>query len=148
MSNVGESLREARASLSTAIGNRDLRRVMLAFGGSTIGDWAYATAVIVWAYDVGGATAVGIWGAARLALMALVTPFVSALADRFPRKRVMVVADLARAALVAVSAVVIALDGPNWSVFVLATLTALVSTAFRPALLRRSCPVCHGVRTS
>jgi MFS family permease len=134
MASVGTSLREAGDSLSTAIRNRDLRRVMLAFGGSMIGDWAYATAVTVWAYGVGGATAVGVWGATRLALMALVTPFVATLADRFPRKQVMVATDLLRVCLVSISAVIIAIDGPAWSVFVLATLAALVGTPFRPAL--------------
>ncbi|MET0740561.1 MAG: MFS transporter [Candidatus Nanopelagicales bacterium] len=134
MSNVGTSLREAGDSLSTAVRNRDLRRVMLAFGGSMIGDWAYATAVTVWAYGIGGATAVGVWGATRLGLMAIATPFVSTLADRFPRKRVMVVTDLLRVALVSLSAVIIAVNGSAWLVFLLATLAALVGTPFRPAL--------------
>ena len=35
-----------------------------------IGDWAYATAVVVWAYGAGGAKLVGVWGAVRLLLMA------------------------------------------------------------------------------
>ena len=35
----------------------------MALAGSMIGDWAYATAVAVWAYGVGGAKAVGIWTA-------------------------------------------------------------------------------------
>ncbi len=39
-----------------------------------IGDWAYATAVVVWAYGVGGARLVGIWVAVRYLLMAIVSP--------------------------------------------------------------------------
>jgi len=50
-----------------------------------IGDWVCATAVTVWAYDAGGAAAVGIWATIRLAMVAVITPFAAALADRFPR---------------------------------------------------------------
>ena len=55
------AIRETGASLRAVFANRNLRRVELGFAGSTIGDWAYATAVAVWAYDIGGAGAVGTW---------------------------------------------------------------------------------------
>ena len=48
--------------------NPNLRRLQLAFAGSAIGDWAYATAVAVWAYGEGGARSVGIWMAIRYTL--------------------------------------------------------------------------------
>ena len=67
MSETGDSLR-------SVFRNPNLRRIQLALAGSLIGDWAYATAVAVWAYGVGGAQAVGIWTAIRLALMALTSP--------------------------------------------------------------------------
>ena len=54
-------MRETRESLASVFRNPNLRRVQLALAGSMIGDWAYSTAVAVWAYGVGGATAVGIW---------------------------------------------------------------------------------------
>lgn len=41
-------------SLGSVFRNPNLRRVQLALAGSMIGDWAYATAVAVWAYGVGG----------------------------------------------------------------------------------------------
>ncbi len=63
-----------------------------------IGDWAYATAVVVWAYGVGGARLVGIWMAVRYLLMAIVVaPRVRSLADRLPRKVVLIGRDLMRA---------------------------------------------------
>ena len=61
---------ETGASLTSVFVNRNLRRMQLAFAGSLIGNWAYATAVSVWAYGVGGAKAVGIYMALRLALLA------------------------------------------------------------------------------
>ena len=68
------AVRETRTSLGSVYRNPNLRRIQLALAGSMIGDWAYATAVAVWAYQVGGAKAVGIWTAVRLTLMALCHP--------------------------------------------------------------------------
>ena len=133
-----------RRSVSLVTGNRNLRRIQLAFVASSIGDWAYATAVAVWAYEVGGARAVGIWMAIRYTLMALSAPFTSALADKMSRKLLMILADLVRALLITAAAVCLFLDGPPAGVFVLATLSSLVGTPFMvaqrsllPALSRR-----------
>ena len=133
LAGVVASVRETGASLGSVFRNPNLRRVQLALGGSMIGDWAYATAVAVWAYGVGGAAAVGIWSASRMALIALTAPLGATLADRYPRRAVMIVADAVRATLVAVAALCLFLESHPAFVFVLATLTAVVSTAFRPA---------------
>lgn len=134
MGRVSDPLRETGQSLATVFSNAGLRRLNLAFAGSAIGDWAYATAIVVWAYDVGGVAAVGIWGTIRLVLMTVITPFASTLVDRFSRKAVMVTSDLARAVLVIAGAALIWIDAPVLIVFVLATLAALVGTPFRPAV--------------
>ena len=130
---AGAAARETRQSLVSVFANPNLRRVQLALGGSMIGDWAYATAVAVWAYSVGGATAVGVWTAIRLAFLALGSPLGAALADRHPRRAVMISADALRAGLVVLAAVCLYLDLHPAFVFVLATATAVVGTAFRPA---------------
>ncbi len=134
MGRVSDPLRETGQSLATVFSNAGLRRLNLAFAGSAIGDWAYATAIVVWAYDVGGVAAVGIWGTVRLLLMTVTTPFASTLVDRFPRKAVMVTSDLTRAVLVIVGAALIWIDAPVLIVYVLATVAALVGTPFRPAV--------------
>ncbi len=134
MSVVGTAVRETRDSLSTVFRNPGLRRINLAFAGSAIGDWAYATAILVWAYDVGGVTAVGVWGTVRLLLAAAVTPFGAMIVDRLPRKFVMVATDLLRAALVLIAALLIWTDGPTIAIFILATLASLAATPFRPAV--------------
>src|SRR6478672_3625333 len=76
------AVRETVDSLKAVFANPSLRRIQLALAGSMIGDWAYATAVAVWAYGVGGAQAVGIWTAIRLTLMALGSPVGATIADR------------------------------------------------------------------
>ena len=133
MAVVRTAVRETLSSLRTIWDNRSLRRLNLALAGSMIGDWAYATAIVVWAYENGGPTAVGLWFAIRLAAMAVVTPFAATLADRFPRIAVMVGTDLVRLVIVLAVAAVIAVDGPAAVVYVLATLASLVSAPFRPA---------------
>lgn len=135
MASIGSAVRETGSSLSIVFRRPPLRRLNLALAGSLIGDWAYATAVAVWAYDVGGASAVGIWSTIRLAMMAVVAPFGSAMADRMSRKTLMVVCDLSRAVLVVGAAALVEWDGPVAAVFVLATLSPLFGTAFRPAQL-------------
>ena len=127
------ALRDMLGSIRSVFRNPGLRRVELALTGSLIGDWAYATAVTVWAYEVGGVTAVGIWSAVRLTLMAATAPVGAMLADRFPRKSVMIGADLVRAVLVVAAGLCLVLDTPAAPIFVLATLTGLLGTPFRCA---------------
>ena len=86
-----------RGRSSPCLRNPNLRRLQLAFAGSAIGDWAYATAVAVWAYGEGGARSVGIWMAIRFTLVAITRRSLAAFADRFPQKRVMILTDLVRA---------------------------------------------------
>ena len=112
-----------------------LRRIQLALAASLVGDWAYSTAVTVWAYRAGGAQLVGAWAGVRLALIAVGTPLGSSVVDRLSRKSVLVVSTLVRAALVAAAVVALVLDAPTWVVLVLATLAPLVGCVFRPAQL-------------
>ena len=133
MSEMRDSLRESKTALAEVFRNINLRRLNLALAGSVVGDWAYAVGVSVYAYTNGGATAVGVLGVARYASMALLGPFTSLLADRFDRKRVMVVADLARVVFVLAAAILIWRDGPLLAVYALAVCTSVAGTAFRPA---------------
>ena len=134
MSRATDAVRETGTSLSTVFRNPNLRRLNLAFAGSAIGDWAYATAIIVWAYEIGGVTAVGIWGTVRLILMTLVTPFASTIVDRLPRKLIMVSTDLIRGLICLAVAGLIWADAPPMAIFVLATLTSIFAAPFRPAV--------------
>jgi len=132
---IGTAINETRTSLATVFRNRSLRRLNLALAGSMIGDWAYYTALVVWAYGVGGATAVGIFGTVKMAVSAVGAPFTSALADRIPRRTLMVLCDVIRVVLVSAAAAMIEWEGPDLAVFALAVVAGLVGTAFRPAQL-------------
>ena len=130
---VGAAIRDTWTSLRSVFGNPALRRIELALAGSMIGDWAYATAVVVWAYGVGGARLVGIWMAVRYLLMAIVSPIGASLADRLPRKFVLIGSDLVRAVLATVAAIALITDAPDAVILVVATVLSLVGCIFRPA---------------
>ena len=132
MSVLGQAVRESSTAVRTVFSNRNLRRIMLAFGGSLIGDWAYATAISVWAYSVGGAKVLAVWAVVRFILMAVCTPFASTLVDRYSRKGIMIGVDLARCVLLLVVAATMATVDPL-VVFVLAGLASVLGTPFRPA---------------
>lgn len=130
---VGTFFHDTGQSMQSVFGNVNLRRMQLAFTGSLIGNWAYATAVAVWAYGVGGAKAVGIFTAVRLALMAFTSPLAATLADRYSRKLVMMAADVYCALLVTAAATCLYFHTPPWPIFVLATMTSFGSAPFRAA---------------
>jgi MFS family permease len=133
MTGLRKSIGEAAHSLAEVFRNPGLRRLELAFAGSIVGDWAYAVAVAVYAYDHGGATAVGVLGVIRYISLAIVTPFASALGDRYPRRLVMVTADVSRGTLVFIGAALIATGSPSLLVYALAIVTALCGSPFRSA---------------
>ena len=60
-----QRLAEPLEAFSSIWHNAALRRLEYAWVGSVIGTWAYAIALGVYAYRVGGATAVGIAGLVR-----------------------------------------------------------------------------------
>ena len=124
---------EALRSLRDVFRNPGLRRIQLAFAGSIVGDWAYGVAVAVYAYDQGGATAVGVLGVIRYVSLAIATPFGSVLGDRYPRRLVMVASDVTRAGLVLSAAGVVAAGGPAPAVYVLTVLAAVCGSPFRSA---------------
>ena len=128
-----ERLTASRAALRRVFANPDLRRLQLAAAGSIIGSWSYAVALAVYAYDVGGAPAVGLVALLRFVPSAIAAPFTSLLADRYPRRRVMVAADGIRAVAMGVAAAAIALDAPAALVFVVAAVSTITSTAYNPA---------------
>ncbi len=133
MSGLLEKLADSTRSLRDVFHNPGLRRLELAFAGSIIGDWAYGIAVAVYAYERGGATAVGVLGVIRYVSLAVVTPFAATLGDRYPRRLVMVSSDATRAVLVFAGAALIASGAPQLVVYALAVATSLCGSPFRSA---------------
>jgi MFS family permease len=130
---MADQLRESLRALADVFRNPGLRRLELAWVGSVTGEWAYVVALAVYAYEAGGATAVGLVALLRFLPSAAVAPFAAVLADRYSRQRVMLTADAIRAVALAGAAAVALADGPAPALYALAALVAVVSTAFQPA---------------
>ena len=107
--------------------NPDLRRIQLAWAGSLIGTWAYGIAIVVYAYEQGGATAVGIVGLSRWLAAAFASPFAALLGDRYDRRLVMVVSDLVRALLISGAAVAAYADASPIVIYVIAGLVGVAA---------------------
>jgi MFS family permease len=120
-------------NLGSAVRNRDIRLVELAWGAAIAAEWAHFVAFGVFAYETGGAAGVGLAGFVRLLPAAIVGPFAASLGDRFPRERFLGGVTVVGAAALAGSAVAFYLDA-EVLVFAFAAFLGLAVTLFRPAL--------------
>jgi MFS family permease len=130
---VVTSPRQAVATLASALRNRNIRRAEVAWGAAIAAEWAHFVAFGVFAYDTGGAAAVGLAGLVRLLPAAIVAPFAASLGDRFRRERFLLALMLLAGAGLAGSAVAFFLDA-EVAVFALAAVLGLAVTLIRPAL--------------
>jgi MFS family permease len=126
---VREAVRAAREVLH----NPSLRRLQLAWAGSIIGSWAYAVALVVYAYGNGGASAVGLVALIRWLPAAVASPLAAVLGDRYPRVPVMLASDLLRVVGLAAMAACVLTEAPVAVVYALASVVAVITTAFQPA---------------
>ena len=132
MRGIAAQLRESLDAFSNNFRNRDLRRLQLGLTGSVVGEWAFTVALAVYAFEHGGATAVGLVALVRTIPAALAAPFTGLIGDRFRRERVMLVSDLLRCALTA-GAAAAALGGSPLVVYACSVLISLVGRVFLPA---------------
>jgi MFS family permease len=114
-----------------ALGNRNLVRLAVGFGGWMAGEWAFLVLLSVVAYDLGGVVAVGLIGAIRVIPAALLSPFASWLADRVPRARLLAAVHGCWAVLLVLAAVATAADAPLAVLYFIVGLTSVIASAFR-----------------
>ena len=125
--------RQVLGALGSAFRNRNIRRAELAWGAAIAAEWAHFVAFGVYAYDVGGATAVGLAGLVRLLPAAFVAPFAASLGDRFPRERFLLALTLVASVALGASSVAFYLDVESL-VFAFAAVLGFAVTLIRPAL--------------
>jgi MFS family permease len=120
-------------SLGPGFGTADLRRVQAAWALSAVGNWGFTVVLSIYAFDQGGAPAVGLAAALRLLPAAVAAPAASWVVDRRARRDVMVWCSFVRAACLAATVLVVAAGGPFAVVLVLAAGFSIVTTAHKPA---------------
>jgi MFS family permease len=107
-------------------GGRPFRLILLSLAVSSCGDWLYNVALLALVFErTGSATWVALTTAARVLPIVVLGPIGGVLADRFDRRRLMIVSDLSRALLMVALAAVAAAGLP----IILAPVIAAAATA-------------------
>ena len=113
--------------------NRNFRRVWLSQVLSQMGDWFDTVALYTMVLNLtGSGRAVGLVLVARFLPSVVVGPMSGVIADRFNRRTIMIVSDVARAVVVLGFLLVRSAD-QLWLVYVLTVIQLVFSTFFEPA---------------
>lgn len=126
---MGRTWDAIRAVLRTP----DLRRAQVAYAGFNVAEQATWVAMLVFAFNRGGATEAGLISLVQLVPAALAAPFLGTLADRVAPTKVQTAAYAVQAAATAVVAVVLMADGPALVAYGFAAAAATLFTLSRPA---------------
>jgi len=113
--------------------NRGLRLLVVSTGATSVGKWGFGVALAVYTYRIGGATLVGVVLLLQAFPSVVAAPLLAWLGDRHSRKRVLLVTNAARTAMLAGAAAAMWARAPAAVVFGLAVLYSMVSTANQPA---------------
>ena len=127
-------LRRVGRALGTVFGNRELRRVELAFAAFNAAEWATWIAMLVYAYGRGGTTEAAIVATVQLVPAAIVAPLASTFGDRRRPGRVLLAGYLAQCAALATTAAVLLGDGHAWLAYGTAAVAASAVTITRPTM--------------
>ncbi|HEY0374400.1 MAG TPA: MFS transporter [Amnibacterium sp.] len=120
--------------MRSALRSLSFRRLAAALAVSQCGDWLYNVALLVFVFDrTHSVLWVSITTAVRVLPIVVLGPLGGALADRFDRRRLMILADVVRAALMLLLTVVVTTGAPVVLAPVLAGLATAASIAYPPA---------------
>ena len=121
-----------RRTLADAVSTVDLR-LQRAWVASSVGGWAFFIILAVYAYEEGGASAVGLAAFARMVPAGLAAPFAGVVVDRRSRRDVLIAITIGRSLVLAGIAAAVAARAPLAVVLGLAALFTVLATAHRPA---------------
>jgi predicted MFS family arabinose efflux permease len=119
-------------AVAFVVRNRNLCRLHLGRLLWQSADLAQVVALLVFAYDRGGASEVALFGVIRTAAAAVSVPFVAVLGDRLPRIAVLAGGAALGAAALAGAALATAADLPSLVVYAMSAGAAIAMAVFRP----------------
>jgi MFS family permease len=121
-----------RHPLVAVLRSASLRRVLLAFFVFNTTETATWIAILVWAYDTGGAAAAGLVAVIQLVPATVVAPFASVIGDRMRRDHALALGYGVQAVTMIATGAALALEAPTGSVYVLAACAATSIVLTRP----------------
>ncbi|MFN2388367.1 MAG: MFS transporter [Actinomycetota bacterium] len=125
----------SKSAFRSALAHRDFRYLLSGFAVSSVGDWLYGIALVVFVYDRTGSVA---WVSAasilRLLPYVLLGPIAGLVADRFNRRTIMILSDIARAALMLALALVALTQGPVALAVAIVFISTAAGTPYGPAV--------------
>jgi len=125
----------ARETYRQLLANHPLTKLLGGEFVSAIGDWLYIVALLVVIYKATGDPLIlGVFGAARIIPYIVLSIPAGIAADRYDRRIILLVTDLARGACMLGMAWLVATDGPIGGLIALSILAACFSTFFYPAI--------------
>jgi MFS family permease len=124
-----------------------LQRVLLVYFAFNTAEWSTWVAILVYAYEHGGATASAIAAAVQLVPAALLAPLGAVLGDRWPRHRALAFGFALQSTTLGLTAVAIACDAALVIVYAVAA-TAAASIALTRPVFFAALPTFAGARTS
>jgi MFS family permease len=125
--------RSRLAAFGVVARNRDLRSLEGAWFLFNLAEYAFVVGLGVYAFEVGGAVAVGVVTLIRTAPALVSAPIAAAFTDRLRREVVMRVGLVARFAAAAGIVALLAADAPAGAVYVAAAADAVAASLFWPA---------------
>lgn len=120
------------AAVGDVLRNRNLRRLHVGRLLWRTAELAEVVALVVYAYERGGAGAVAMYGLIRTGAAATATPFVAVLGDRLPRVTVLSAGALVGALGMAAAAVAVGAGAPAGVVYATSALVAVAAAVHRP----------------
>ncbi|HET7182004.1 MAG TPA: MFS transporter [Candidatus Limnocylindrales bacterium] len=122
-----------RELAAAVLGNRSLARIELAFAAFNLADWVRWLAVVVFAFDHGGAAEAGLVALLQSFPAAVVAPFAASIGDRVSRPTMLRIGYTGQALLLALTAAAALAMDSVIAVYVFATLAAMATSLIRPA---------------
>ena len=132
LSGVGGDVVASTRLLFEALRVVDMRRVLAAYLGFSVAEMANFIAILIYAYEVGGSTALGLVAFLQLAPAAVFAPVGATLGDRYRREVMLTVAYAVFAASSASVAIALFASWPVGVIYILAAVNATVLTLVRP----------------
>jgi MFS family permease len=130
---VLDDVRASFAALVTSFRSPDIAKVIGAYVGFTVTEWAAFIALIVYAYRDGGTVMVGLVGLLQMIPAAAIAPVAAVLGDRHRRERVLLLGYGLLATMIGIAAFALLSDAPALLVYLSGTAAGWTMTLIRPA---------------